>query len=214
MFGDAFNALQGYQPTLPDAAPIVAALQQHMQAAPVQPPPAQRHGIGNVLGRIGDALLMAHGGEPIYANKIRNQQIGQEVSNYLGNTDAALASLFQQDPKSAIELYKMRHTETAAPTELQRDYEYLKQVNPALADQFIHMKTEGGPLIANNGDGTFTVIPRAMAQGGAPQAGAMPHVTDQASYDAVPAGAQYTTPDGHVRVKGGATASTPSPTFR
>ncbi len=32
------------------------------------------------------------------------------------------------------------------------------------------------------------------------------HVSDQASYDAVPPGATYTTPDGHVRVKPGAQA--------
>ena len=31
----------------------------------------------------------------------------------------------------------------------------------------------------------------------------MPRVTDQASYDAVPSGAQYMTPDGQIRVKGG-----------
>jgi hypothetical protein len=34
-------------------------------------------------------------------------------------------------------------------------------------------------------------------------AGTLPHVTDQASYDALPPGAQYTTSDGHVRVKPG-----------
>jgi hypothetical protein len=37
---------------------------------------------------------------------------------------------------------------------------------------------------------------------GAPAAD-MPQVHDQASYDAVPPGGQYITPDGHVRVKGG-----------
>jgi hypothetical protein len=41
--------------------------------------------------------------------------------------------------------------------------------------------------------------PQIMGDGAA----GMPKVTDQASYDALPAGATYTTPDGHTRTKGG-----------
>jgi hypothetical protein len=38
---------------------------------------------------------------------------------------------------------------------------------------------------------------------GSPVNGSTPQVSDQASYDAIPPGTQYMTPDGHVRVKQG-----------
>lgn len=61
------------------------------------------------------------------------------------------------------------------------------------------------PLVMPN-DGTQAV--GSSAQGG------VPHVSDQASYDAVPPGQHYVTPDGHVRVKqGGATGDAPSGGF-
>jgi hypothetical protein len=49
------------------------------------------------------------------------------------------------------------------PTNLQREYEFLNSKDPRLADQFLHNRAEGAPLVANNGDGTFTIIPRGMA---------------------------------------------------
>ena len=50
-------------------------------------------------------------------------------------------------------------------TAMQQDYQFLQQENPQLAEQFLRNKAEGAPLIASNGDGTFTIIPRGMAQG-------------------------------------------------
>jgi hypothetical protein len=56
------------------------------------------------------------------------------------------------------------------PTSMQRNFEFLKQIDPKLADQYLHGQAEGPPIVANNGDGTFTIVPRNMAhQGGAPQ---------------------------------------------
>lgn len=59
----------------------------------------------------------------------------------------------------------------AQPTEMQRNYEFLKGQNPQLADSYLQNRAEGAPLIASNGDGTFTIIPRGMAQGQGPQPG-------------------------------------------
>lgn len=45
------------------------------------------------------------------------------------------------------------------PTARQRDYEYFTEIGrPDLAEE----AAGGGPLIANNGDGTFTIIPRVQ----------------------------------------------------
>lgn len=50
-------------------------------------------------------------------------------------------------------------------TAMQQNYEFLKQQNPQLADSYLKNQAEGAPLIASNGDGTFTIIPRSMAGG-------------------------------------------------
>jgi predicted ATP-dependent protease len=81
-------------------------------------------------------------------------------------------------------------------TTLQRNYEFLKGQNPQLADQYLRNQAEGSPLIASNGDGTFTIIPRGMAGGQNPVQGAFPPP-----------------PPGYVIDEGGATGSAPSGNF-
>lgn len=62
-------------------------------------------------------------------------------------------------------------------------------------------------VLVQPNDGTAPVGAPAQPP---PQSGAAPLVTDQASYDAIPPGATYTTPDGNVRVKqGGPAPQTP-----
>lgn len=63
----------------------------------------------------------------------------------------------------------------------------------------------GGSLIdVSGGQPRVVIAPNdGSYQTGQPVGGGLPRVTDQQSYDAVPPGAQYMTPDGHVRVKGG-----------
>jgi hypothetical protein len=48
------------------------------------------------------------------------------------------------------------------PTNFQREYEFLQGKDPSLADKYLRGKAEGPPLVANNGDGTFTIIPRGF----------------------------------------------------
>lgn len=66
--------------------------------------------------------------------------------------------------------------EVQQPTSFQRDYEFLREKNPELADKYLANRAEPQPMIASNGDGTFTVIPRGnqpagLKQGGGPQPG-------------------------------------------
>jgi hypothetical protein len=50
-------------------------------------------------------------------------------------------------------------------TAMQQNYEFLKGQDPNLADSYLHNQAEGPPLVSPNGDGTFTIIPRAMIGG-------------------------------------------------
>lgn len=52
-------------------------------------------------------------------------------------------------------------------TSLQQNYEFLNAVNPQYGQQYIQRQVSEPPMIANNGDGTFTVIPRSQGQPGA-----------------------------------------------
>lgn len=62
-------------------------------------------------------------------------------------------------------------------------------------EQFLQMKNPG--MLAP------VTIPANATVTVPGQSGSIPQVTDEASYNAVPPGAQYRTPDGHIRVKGG-----------
>jgi hypothetical protein len=78
------------------------------------------------------------------------------------------------------------------PTEMQRNYEFLQGQDPQLAQSYLKNQAEGAPLIASNGDGTFTIIPRGMAQG-QQQASAPPppppgFVLDNGGQSGAPAG--------------------------
>lgn len=54
----------------------------------------------------------------------------------------------------------------AAPTSMQRNYEFLKGQNPQLADRYLQGQAEGDPIVQRNEDGTMTVYPRSMINGG------------------------------------------------
>lgn len=164
-------AYGGYQYDLP---PQQAAHQAPPQAAmPGYRPPS---GIHRFLDSIGDALLVANGGPPIHRQHMQEAQAQSALQGFLTDPDQAIAQLMQVDAPTGIALWKSMHPGSER-TELQKDYEYLKGVDPKAADEFLHNKTQGAPLIANNGDGTFTIIPRntiaPQSSGGAPSVGAV-----------------------------------------
>jgi hypothetical protein len=77
------------------------------------------------------------------------------------------------------------------------------------------LEAKQGPIVTHNDDGTLTLVPRNMLPGAPPQEGGnIPSVTDEASYNAIPPGTQYRTPDGHVRVKQGGPAGNQPGGFR
>jgi hypothetical protein len=60
---------------------------------------------------------------------------------------------------------------TPPKTALQQNYEFLNGVSPQYGKQYIERQVSEPPMIANNGDGTFMVIPRSV---GKPSAAASP----------------------------------------
>jgi hypothetical protein len=75
----------------------------------------------------------------------------------------------QFDPayaKNIIGLADALDPQRGEATTMQRDYEFLKGQDPQLADQFLRNRAEGSPIVANNGDGTMTIIPRSQIGGG------------------------------------------------
>ena len=64
------------------------------------------------------------------------------------------------------------------------------------------------------GQVTMAIAPNDGSQPTGAPAQNLPRVTDQATYDAVPPGSQYLSPDGHVRVKQGGQSQSGSGGFR
>jgi hypothetical protein len=95
-----------------------------------------------------------------------------------------------------------------------------------LADAFAPQASDNLKIITPQpGGGAYGYDPRTQhattiiqpndnpALTGQPVGQGMPHVTDQSSYDAVPPGAQYMSPDGHIRTKQGGQTGAPSGGF-
>jgi hypothetical protein len=184
---------------LPDygaqAAQSVAAAQQAYASRP--------HGLGNILGRIGDALLQANGIAPIHQAELDRQQTQTALQGFLQDPNAAIQALMQVNAPEGIKLYTALHPPSETPEGV-KEFNYYNSLPPEQKpgfEKFLQL-THPGMMAPLTLDRDATVqMPSSI-----------PQVMDQKSYDAVPVGSQYLTPDGHIRVKGGATAS-PSRTF-
>jgi hypothetical protein len=202
-------------PQLPDATSgIQAALAQnqalHQQQIAQQsagPRVFGSSGLANFLGRLGDALLVGTGHDPIYAPMLkdreaesRKQHLGTALANYLGDSDSALAEIFRADPEVGIDLYKIQHPASEVPSGL-KEFQYYQGLDPttrAAYEKFLQITHPAmmAPITLGPND---TYDPG----GGATAADGLPTVSDQASYDAVPAGGKYKDPQGNIRTKGG-----------
>ncbi len=99
-------------------------------------------------------------------------------------------------------LYAADPAKTAQQPADVQEYEYAK--GQGYAGTYMQFKeADRGPIVANNGDGTFTLIPRGAAPGPAPGAGQMPRITTPEEADALPPGSRFIAPDGSVRTKPG-----------
>lgn len=142
-----------------------------------------------LLGGILDGVARHYGADPGYAMQQAQQR---QMDVWRQQQDAELQKALQ------VAEWKRRNPD---PTALQQDAEYLNRVKPGLGDTYLTNRAnpiQGVPI--TNDDGSKGV---QFIRPGATGSGDLPTVSDQSSYDAVPDGGRYITPDGHIRTKGG-----------
>ena len=96
--------------------PVNITMPQANLAPPQQGPSKLR----NFLGAIGDALLVAHGQQPLYRQRMEQQRQQQALQGFLTNPDQAIAQLMQipGQAANAIDLYKAVHPASETPLEI------------------------------------------------------------------------------------------------
>lgn len=236
------SPVQG-SPMLPDMmAPIneaFAANQAQAQAKPRGGMFRQGGTFSNVLGAIGDALLVHSGRQPVYGPAMQRKKMGEALSNYLGQmggVDPALAQVLQQDPGTGLELFKMSRPSPANDPETIRLMR-AAGIDPASEEgrAIIQQKLSGGGqadpnfvrelealgidprsdealelYYGRNSPAGYLLKPRS--RDGSSES--LPAVNSQAEYDALPAGTRYRDSQGNVGVKRGGPTATPSEGFR
>lgn len=68
----------------------------------------QRSGISDFLGKLGDAIMVGAGGEPIYQKKVEREQLGEQLAQLIGTNDPKLAEFIRTNPEVGMQLFKMR----------------------------------------------------------------------------------------------------------
>lgn len=76
------------------------------QQQAIERPKKRGGGIGNFLGRLGDALLIANGVEPMYEPRQRQKRMGEALSQMFGD-NPMLAQIMRDDPETGLEIVKM-----------------------------------------------------------------------------------------------------------
>ena len=81
-------------------------------------------GFRNVLGIIGDALLINSGHAPIYGPAMQQRRRGEALANALGQLEPGMAELFATDPGVALQVYKMKHPDAKEPPGMVQEYQW------------------------------------------------------------------------------------------
>jgi hypothetical protein len=131
----------------------------------------------NFLGALGDALMVGGGGQPLYRQRMEEQRQQSALQGFLTNPDQAIAQLMQVDAPTGIALYRAVHPPSETPIGI-KEYEYAKG-NGYKGGYEDFVKLTHPALMSPVTLGANDTIEQ-------PSDGALPHVTDQSSYDAVP----------------------------
>lgn len=168
--GNSLNALMGVDPG------AAAAMQDRQSQLAARAEQTRTRELANRRNDIimGASFLDGVVDQSGYAAALqRARAAGVNIEGAPEQFDQAYVDGVRQTAQSLIRATQ-RPQQPQGPTTLQRNYEYLRQTNPALAEQYLRNQAEGPPMLGNNGDGTFTIIPRAMINGGSPAPAAGP----------------------------------------
>lgn len=102
---------QDMTPEQLNALPYVNVAGRAPAAATPAAAPQQDHvsPIRDFLGKLGDAFLVGSGAQPMYQPRRDAERLSSAISSYLGNGDKQLAAVFDADPATGMQLYKMVH---------------------------------------------------------------------------------------------------------
>jgi hypothetical protein len=171
---DGQNALTAYAMNPDDPAAFQGLAQHHPQAA-MQVRERQR--AAQSAKHEQDTKLIAALARDTKDPMSFDAAVDQVVA--MGYPDAAqFKGKFSPGLRSALMAAGGLKDEAGPQPSIQREVEYYKSIGRTdLADQLLQRHAEGSPIVANNGDGTFTIVPRGMVgqpQGGAPHEGPLP----------------------------------------
>lgn len=161
MFGAMPNGIQslfGQQGQFSQQQP---QMPQQMASQPNQPyPPVQtdpytppKLSTMQKLGLAGDILK----GSDAIGSRLQEQQKEQ----YLQQQQQAQ---YQDAWKQwvAQQQYKAANPDPVAPTEVQKNYDWLKANHPEVADQYLQAQTTAPPIVQHNSDSTITLYQAGM----------------------------------------------------
>lgn len=200
------NIVEGDQQRLP---PLPHPFPTQQQPAPPQNKRwleggkfTAKDGIGLVLGALGDAFS----GRPTTANMIwdttnQRRKVEMEQQQYQRKREDDFADWQKQFDYE-------RANPKPVNNDTQRDFEFIRgTLGEEAANQYL--RNLGDPMVTvplPNGQvysGPRSGMGSALGGGQAQQGGNLPTVSDQRSYDLIPAGSQYRDPSGQIRTKGG-----------
>jgi hypothetical protein len=153
----------------PPADPLMGA------ALPVAPQQPKKPGFmapgskgAMIAGIIGDTLASVSGGQPIFTmNMMQERQRKQDAEA----SEAQWSRRRQGEREDKQWEWQNKPPTERAGTSLMQNYEWLRTVNPALAESFLQSQATAPPVVVTNWDGTKTVYPAgSVPQGGVPQA--------------------------------------------
>lgn len=144
-------------------------------------------GIGRgIIGVLGDTLSQSAGGQGTFIPNLYRQK---QMDLRQRNAEQARAA-DMQDWQTKQD-YTRANPKPQSPTALQKDYEWLKQNQPGLAEQYLQNKVTAPPVVISNPDGTKTIMPAGM----------------------IPRGNRPTKPVGKLRPVQATTQNTPAPSL-
>lgn len=161
----------------------------------------------NWVGILADALSGLAGNGPVYAPLAARRQDEQTAFE---RGEETWQKHHAQDIKDQMDLltWKAAHPDdeftrqldAAGITDPAQRAEYARKRLERSSDPLVTTTLPGDRIYSGPQSGLAAALSGAASS---PMGGGVPTVSDKAGYDALPPGAQFRSPDGHIRVKGG-----------